>query len=112
MRIFKKLSVVTLASLVAVSMSGCANSFIKPREGVDRVSLAEANQVAACQSKGQVTIKVLAKVGFVVRNADEVEADLLKMAFNGAVDAGADTIVKGDQPEFGKRNFSFYKCRP
>jgi hypothetical protein len=101
MKIFKKLSVVTLVSLVAVAMSG-----------VDRVSLAEANQVAACQSKGQVTIKVLAKVGFVVRNADEVEADLLKMAFNGAVDAGADTIVKGDQPEFGKRNFSFYKCRP
>lgn len=102
------LAIVVLLPLVA-GASGCAhNIFIGVREGAERVSLAEANQVAGCQSKGGITISVFAKG----RIEKDVEANMYQMARNSAVDAGADTVVKGESPEFGKRNFSFYKCRP
>lgn len=100
--------------IAAVALSGCSSTFIGTREGAERVSLAEANQVAGCQSKGGITVSVFAKAGVlgVTRTEKDVEANMYQMARNNAVDAGADTIVKGESPEFGKRTFSFYKCRP
>lgn len=100
------LAIVAIVPLIA-GLNGCA-SFIRAREGSDRVSLAEANQVASCQSKGGIIISVFAKGRYV----SNVEADMYQMARNNAVDEGADTVVKGESPEFGKRTFSFYKCRP
>lgn len=101
------LTVVAIVSLLA-GLSGCAKTIIGVREGAERVSLAEANQVANCQSKGAITISIFAKF----RPEKEVEANMYQMARNKAVDAGADTVVKGESPEFGKRTFNFYKCRP
>lgn len=101
-----------VAAVASVALAACASSMIEVRKGSERVSLAEANQVAACQSKGKTTVSVLAKVGFVVRDADEVEANLYRMATNDAVDVGADTIVKGDSTALGNRTYSLYKCRP
>ena len=91
-----------------VGLNGCASRIIGVRAGAERVSLADANQVAGCQSKGGTTISIFAKG----RAVDEVEANMYQMARNEAVDAGADTVVKGESPEFGKRSFKFYKCRP
>ena len=94
-------------------LSGCASSMIDVREGSDRVSLADADQVASCKSMGTTTVSVLAKMGiFMTRSAEAVEANLLQLARNDAVDDGADTLVKGESPELGKRTFSIYKCRP
>jgi hypothetical protein len=98
-----------VAIVLLAGLSGCANNiFIGVREGADRVALAEANQVAGCQSKGAIIISVFAKF----RIEKDVEANMYQMARNEAVDAGADTVVKGDSPEFGKRTFNLYKCRP
>jgi hypothetical protein len=86
---------------------------IPVREGSDRVSLADANQVANCKPFGETTVSVLATVGVMMtRSPEDVEANLLQMARNAAVDDGADTLVKGKSPELGKRTFSIYKCRP
>jgi hypothetical protein len=102
------LTIVALAPLFA-GLSGCANNiFIGVHEGADRVSLAEANQVGSCQSKGAVIISIFAKG----RIEKDVEANMYQMARNDAVDEGADTVVKGESPEFGKRTFKLYKCRP
>jgi hypothetical protein len=104
----RMLAIVTIVPLFA-GLSGCANNiFIGVREGADRVALAEANQVADCQSKGAVIISVYAKF----RTEADVEANMYQMARNDAVDEGADTVVKGESPEFGKRTFKLYKCRP
>lgn len=108
MRITVRVSSFFLILLVSAVSAGCASKFIGVREGADRVSLADANQVAACQSKGKVTISIFAKG----RAADEVEANMYQMARNDAVDAGADTVVKGESTEFGRRTFSLYQCRP
>jgi hypothetical protein len=110
---FSKRILLTAAIVpMIVGLNGCASSFIEVRKGTDRVSVADANQIAACQSKGKITVSVLAKVGFITRSAEDVEANLLQMARNNAVDAGADTVVKGESQEFGKRTFDMYKCRP
>lgn len=105
------LFIATVAPFIA-GTSGCASSMIGVRNGSDRVSLAEMNQVGACQSKGKINVSVLAKVGFIKRSAADVEANLFQLARNDAVDSGANTIVKGESQEFGTRTFELYKCRP
>lgn len=110
MRFSKGILAIIAIALLIGGLSGCTNNniFIGVREGADRVSLAEANQVATCQPKGAIIISVFAKGRF----EEDVEANMYQMARNNAVDEGADTVVKGDSPEFGKRTFKFYKCRP
>ena len=112
MRISKGMLVVAVILPLVAGSSGCASSMIGVHEGAERVSLADANQVAGCQSKGKTIVSVLPKIGFIKRNVEDVEANLYQMARNDAVDAGADTIVKGESEEFGKRTFEMYKCRP
>lgn len=111
MRLSKAVSAVAML-LLLVGLSGCASSMIEVRKGSDRVSLADAGQVGACQSKGKTTVSVLAKVGFIVRDNEDVEANLFQLARNDAVDAGADTLVKEGSPALGSRTYAIYKCRP
>ncbi len=109
MQLSKKIFAIVAVLPLIAGLGGCAyNIFIGVHEGADRVSLAEASQVASCQAKGGITVSVFAKG----RIEKDVEANMYQIARNNAADAGADTIVKGDSPEFGKRTFSFYKCRP
>lgn len=112
MHFSKGILVITIVLPLIAGLSGCASSLIGEREGSERVSLADANQVGGCQSKGKTIVSVLAKVGFLNRHEEVVEDELLQMARNDAVDAGADTVVKGESQEFGKRTFELYKCRP
>ena len=102
--------VVALAALLA-GLGGCASKMIDVRAGSEQVALADASQVGSCQSKGKVTVNVLAEVWFVTRGPESVEANLLQLARNAAVDAGGDTVVKGSSMEYGKRTFELYKCR-
>ncbi len=103
-------TILTLLSIVA--LSACSSVIIGTKEGSDHVSLAKADQVANCQSKGKVNISVIAKFGILPRREEDVEANLYQMARNDAVDNGADTLVKGESKELGKRQFEMYKCRP
>lgn len=96
----------------SLGLTGCASKMVEVRPGSDRVSLADANQVAACESHGKVTVSVLTKVGFVTRSVEAVEANLLQLARNSAVDEGADTLVRKESAKFGERSFDIYKCRP
>jgi hypothetical protein len=112
MQFSKGMLVITVILPLIAGLSGCASSLIGVHQGADRVSLADANQVGACQSKGKIIVSVLAKIGFINRRDEVVEADLYQVARNDAADAGADTLVKGESQEFGKRTFDMYKCRP
>jgi hypothetical protein len=112
MQFYKGMLVISVILPLIAGSSGCASRMIGVHEGADRVSLADANQVGGCTSKGKTIVSVLAKVGFLNRNAEDVEANLYQLALNDAVDAGADTVVKGESQEFGKRTFEMYKCRP
>ena len=102
--------VVALAALLS-GLVGCASKMIDVRAGSEQVAVMEASQVGSCQSKGKVTVSVISEVWFVTRGPESVEANLLQLARNAAVDAGGDTVVKGSSMEYGKRTFELYKCR-
>jgi Domain of unknown function (DUF4156) len=100
------------AAVLVLNLTGCASKMIGVHAGAERVSLAEANQVASCKLISKNTVTVMAKMGFIVRDAAEVEENLYQFARNDAVDAGADTVVKGESTALGSRVFALYKCRP
>lgn len=112
MKFSKGMLLITAIVTLLAGLGGCASNLIGVREGSDRVSLAEASQVTACQPKGKTIVTVLAKIGIIPRNEQDVEENLYQLAKNNAVDAGADTLVKGESKELGKRMFEMYKCRP
>ncbi|MDO8990150.1 MAG: DUF4156 domain-containing protein [Sideroxyarcus sp.] len=114
MKLSKGMLAIAVVVPMIVGLNGCASKIIGVREGAERVSLADASQVANCQSKGAVTISIFAKAGItgITRAEKDVEDNMYQMARNNAVDAGADTVVKGESPELGKRTFAMYKCRP
>lgn len=112
MQFSKNVLIITTIISLTFGLGGCASSLIGVREGAERVSLADANQVAACQSKGKTIVSVLTVVGFINRSEEDVEANLYQLARNNAVDTGADTLVKGESTAFGKRTFEMFKCRP
>jgi hypothetical protein len=112
MKILQTMLVALVLVLLTLGVSGCASKMIGVHDGAERVSIADANQVANCQLKSKNTVTVLAKIGFITRSADDVEANLTQLAINDAVDAGADTVVKGESTTFGTRTFTLYKCRP
>lgn len=112
MKISNKILVTTILMSAIAGTSGCASSLIGVREGAERVSMADAKQVVDCQSKGKTIVTVLSKIGFIPRGEEDVEANLYQLARNNAVDAGADTLVKGESTVFGKRTFEMFKCRP
>lgn len=109
MKFYKSVLVLTAFVLI---FSGCASQLIEVKQGSDRVSVADSNQVASCESKGKATVSVLTKVGFISRSVDAVENNLLQLARNSALDIGGDTIVKDEMPEYGRRTFAIYKCKP
>jgi hypothetical protein len=96
--------------LLLISLFGCASHLIEVRSGSENVNLLSSNSTQGCKFLGRVTVGVLSEIGFYSRSTDAVEANLLQLARNSAVDAGADSVVKEDMPEYGRRNFSLYKC--
>ncbi len=102
----KLLSIISTLLLI-----GCANTFLKPAEGSERVLLLSANQVTSCKSLGKISVNVVTKVGLYTREADAVEANLLQLGQNNAIELGGDSLVKDTTPEFGKQVFAVYKCK-
>jgi hypothetical protein len=111
MKFSKRISAI-VAIVPMITMGGCASSLIDVTPGSFRVALADASQVGNCQSKGKITVSVLAEIGFINRSVESVEANLLQLARNGAMESGGDTVVKEESPEYGKRTFAIYKCHP
>lgn len=111
MQISKAMFVITATISFAATLNGCSSALIDKRIGAEYVTVADANQVTNCESKGKVTVNVLAKVGFIDRSTANVDANLLQMGRNGAIDVGGDTIVKGDKSDSGTQTFAVYKCR-
>jgi hypothetical protein len=110
-QIFKAMLVTIAIISVSSVLNGCSSALIDKRIGSEYVTVVGADKVASCQSKGKFTVNVLSKVGFIDRSTTAIDANLLQMARNGAIDAGGDTIVQGERADAGTQTFSVYKCR-
>ena len=100
-----------IALCASLLVTACANEFIKPSAGSEKVMLVTPMQVTGCASLGKVSVNVLAKVGIYTRDMNAVDDNLLQMGRNEAVTLGGDTLVKDHMPEYGKQVFAVYKCR-
>ena len=112
MQFTKRIVTTTIMLSLILGLGACASHLIDVRHGSERVSLADANQVVNCESKGNITGSVLTEIGLFTRSVEAVEANLLQLALNAAVDKGGDTVVKKDTSKYGERTFDIYKCRP
>ena len=81
------------------------------REGASDISLKDANAVSGCKPMGKTTVNVITQFGIYTRSVEDVETNLLQMARNSALESNADTVVKEDMPEYGRRTFALYKCK-
>ena len=100
------------SAVLLATLSACVTHLVEVRDGSDAVAVLEAKDIGNCKYLGSIAVSVLSEVGIYTRSADAVEADLLQLARNGAVDAMGDTVVKGNSLEFGKRSYRMYKCLP
>lgn len=71
----------------------------------------EGHQVTHCQSLGKVNVNVVTDVVICNRDPYAVEANLLQLGQNNAIEIGGDSLVKDVTPEFGKQVFAIYKCK-
>ncbi len=109
---FKRTRALPVLSLLLALLGGCASNLIEVREHSLDVAVGEAGGVGQCVRKGKTTVRVLDKIGFISRSIADVDANLLQLARNDAVEMGGDTLVPGERPEIGKRTFAIFKCRP
>jgi len=109
---FMKILTAVVLFTLFTGLSGCASNLIDVRTGSQQVSLLNTSQVTDCQSKGKIIVSVLANIGFISRSAEAIDANLLQLARNAAVDSNGDSIVRIGDTEFGKATFAIYKCRP
>lgn len=105
-----KTLIYTLISLTGI-LSGCASHFIEVRKGSEQIVIAGLDKISGCELKGKVNVSVLSKIVFITRNKEDVEANLDQLARNNALEMQGNTIVKLDSSEFGRRDFSIYKCK-
>jgi len=106
----KKKSLFTLfISTALVSTAAC--TWVKPVDGTEGVALVKPELAQNCEKLSTTTVQVKHKVGFVSRSTKKVAQELLTMARNNAVQAGADTIVANNEPTEGSQSFGLYKCR-
>ena len=105
-----KTLVYTLIFLTSI-LSGCASHFIEVKKGSDQIVIVGADKISGCELKGKVNVSVLSKIGFITRNKEDVEANLDQLARNNALEMQGNTIVKLNSSEFGRRDFSIYKCK-
>ena len=106
-----KIAAHLITVLLCIYLVGCASRMIDVRAGSGNVNLQNAGSVSACKPLGKVSVSVMAEFGLYTRSADDVEANLLQMARNSAVDSGADTVVKEEMTAYGHRTFGLYKCQ-
>ena len=101
-----------LGLMMVASLAACSPNWVKPGPGADRVQVRAAGELSACQSRGSIDVSALDHVWFYHRSQAAIDANLLQLARNGAVSAGANTVVAGARRAPGERDFLLYQCAP
>lgn len=75
-----------------------------------KVKLANIDRANVCQNAGVIKVSVASKVGFIPRNKNKIQKELLVLARNEAVKLGADTIAAVSEPVKGTQEYRAYRC--
>ncbi len=100
-----KISIVLFAVLL---MSACA--WVNENTEGQKISVSTTERASVCQNVGTIKASVAAKIGFIPRNKNKVQKELLILARNEAVKLGADTIAPVSEPVKGAQEYLAYRC--
>ena len=100
----------TIAALTAaVGIASCTYA-VHVEPGSTNVRVVDASLVSRFALIGEITSSVMHRIGIIARDPAQVEEDLAQIARNSAVSMKGDSIVPGDRPRPGERQFTVYRC--
>ena len=102
---------VLLASFVMAILAGCTWVHMAPGASAVRVISAGAPPVG-CQKRGDITVSVKDRLGFLERNELRVREELETLARNEAPGLEAYTIQPLADPRDGEQRFAAWRCGP
>ena len=98
-------------AILSTALIASACTWVAVTPGAEKVTLVKAEHIMSCAKLGSTKANVLDKVGFIERRDADIEANLLSVAKNTAIDMGGDTVVADTPMRAGTQTFSIYKCR-
>jgi hypothetical protein len=99
----------TAAAGVTMLIAGCGN-WIEVKPQARDVAILEPAQTASCQYLGKTEAAVLNEAGFLPRNPQAINADLVNIARNDAAQMGGDAVAPLSERDRGHQTFGIYRC--
>ncbi len=100
-----KISMVLFGALL---VSAC--TWVNENVEGQKVKLSTTDRANVCQNAGTISASVAPKIGFIPRNKNKIQKELLVLARNEAVKLNADTIAPVSDPVKGVQKFLAYRC--
>ncbi|HET7369328.1 MAG TPA: DUF4156 domain-containing protein [Gammaproteobacteria bacterium] len=97
------------AASVTLLIAGCGN-WIEVKPQARDVAILEPAQVASCQYLGKSEAAVLNEAGFLPRNPQAINADLVNIARNDAAQMGGNAVAPLSERDHGHQTFGIYRC--
>ena len=104
-----KIKKLTLFSLAALSIAGCATGIKLNQEG-EKVRVLDPSEVSTCRELAKTNTSVTWVIVGVERPEEAVAKELRILARNSAARMGGDTIVPLTVIDKGQQTFVVYKC--
>ena len=98
------------ALLPVLILSACRTEWVQLSPAGEAVSLATASEVTDCHRRGAATVNALDSIGFVGRNAETLQRELVRLARNEAGEAGGNRVVPESTISEGRQTFGIYHC--
>ncbi|HET6655275.1 MAG TPA: DUF4156 domain-containing protein [Gammaproteobacteria bacterium] len=97
------------AAGVAMLIAGCGN-WVEVKPQARDVAILEPAQAAHCQFLGKSEAAVLNEAGFLPRNPQAINADLVNIARNDAAKMGGNAVAPLSPRDHGNQTFGIYRC--
>lgn len=96
--------------LPVLALSACRTEWVQLSPEGEAVSLATASEVADCRRLGSATVNALDSIGFVGRNAETLQRELVRLARNEAGEADGNRVIPESTIAEGRQTFGIYRC--
>lgn len=98
-----------IAAVVCVLLASCAN-WVEVNPQARGVAVLDKAQTSDCHYLGTTDAAVLIEAGFLPRNSQAINADLVNLARNDAADLGGNAVAALNEQQDGHQTFGIYQC--
>jgi hypothetical protein len=100
--------VAVLIVALILTLSGCANTKLKP--GAESVRRLGAQEASDCTRLGSTHAQVLSKILFFDRSEKKMSEELTTLARNSATNMGGNVVIAEGEIASGEQTFGVYRC--